>query len=138
MKEFHAEDGYSTFLQNSAMSPKLYGIKPQKTVITMQKVSETITHHRGGCISIRLDLMLTSHEVGEINFTLMHINTFQNVDLNCFTIKNGHCTEALITFMMQCLVYKTHPEPPPILTTYLPKTGIFKLWFSGLQYYSSS
>jgi len=43
-----------------------------------------------GCISILLDLMLISHEVGEINFTLMYINTFLKVDLNCFTIKKGY------------------------------------------------
>jgi len=41
----------------------------------------------GGRISILLDLMLISHEVGEINFKLMYINTFLKVDLKCFTIK---------------------------------------------------
>jgi hypothetical protein len=133
MEEFYAEDGYSTFLQNSATSPKLYGITPQNTVITMQKVLGTIKYHRGGCISIRLDLMLISQEVGEINFTLMH----QIVDLNCFISKNRDIIlKALIISMTHCMVYTTHPEPPPILTTHLPKIGIFKLWFSGLQYYS--
>jgi hypothetical protein len=87
MEEFYAEDGYSTFLQNIGMSPKLHGIAPQKTVITMQKGLGTIKYHMGGCSSILLDLMLISHEVGEINFTLTYTNTFLKVDFNCFNIK---------------------------------------------------
>jgi len=43
----------------------------------------------GGCISILLDLVLISHKVGEMKFTLMYTNTFLKVDLNCFTIKKG-------------------------------------------------
>jgi hypothetical protein len=69
------------------LSPKLHGITPQKTVITTQKGLGTIKYHMGRCIFILLDLMLISHEVGEINCTLMHTNTFHKVDLKCFTIK---------------------------------------------------
>jgi hypothetical protein len=55
----------------------------------MQKGLGTTKYHMGGCISILLDLVLISHKVGEMKFTLMYTNTFLKVDLNCFTIKKG-------------------------------------------------
>jgi hypothetical protein len=74
----------------------------------MQKGLGTIKYRMGGCISILLDLMFISHEVGEINLTLMHTSTFLKVDLNCFTIKKGghQVLKELIIFKMHCMVYK--------------------------------
>jgi len=86
VEEFYAEDGYSTFLQTLASVSQITWHCTQKTVITMQK---GLKYHIGGCISILLDLMLISHEVGETKFTLMYTNTFLKVDLNCFTTKKG-------------------------------------------------
>lgn len=88
MEEFYDEDGYSTFLQHLAsVSQITWHHTPEGSNHHAKKGLGTIKYHMGGCISIVLDLMLISHEVGEINFTLMHTNTFQKVDLNCFTIK---------------------------------------------------